>query len=177
LASCRAGNVIGGGDWAKDRIIPDIIHATINKNKVKLRSPNSIRPWQHVLDPLSGYLMLGQKILEKRKEYTGGWNFGPEENEFITVKDIVQNFNKYWNDVSFENDKSREHFHEAKLLKLDCSKAKSLLGWKGVWNTIQCVEKTALWYKNFYLEDTINTSNDLEDYVEEAKEKNLVWTK
>jgi len=96
LASVRAGNVVGGGDWSEDRLIPDIVKATAKRKKVYIRNPEAVRPWQHVLEPLSGYLLLGQKLLEGKKEYADGWNFGPDDESIITVKQVVELSKRYW---------------------------------------------------------------------------------
>lgn len=147
LASVRAGNVIGGGDWSSDRLIPDILRAFEANTPVVIRSPNSIRPWQHVLEPLSGYLMLLQALCEDSERYSGGWNFGPNDEDAKPVKWIVEQMNKNWgDDVSYIQDNSK-HPHEANYLKLDISKSKSQLGWKPIWNINQALEKISDWHK------------------------------
>jgi CDP-glucose 4,6-dehydratase len=166
LASCRAGNVIGGGDWAKDRLIPDIIRA-INKNeRLEIRSPYSTRPWQHVLEPLHGYLMIGQKLLEGKKEFASAWNFGPDEEGNITVEKVVQNIKNIWNKFDFEI-KSQSIKHEANLLNLDCTKAKIKLDWKPIWNSQKTFEQTINWYKEYYENNGIISSIQLEEYIKE----------
>lgn len=178
LASCRAGNVIGGGDWSEDRLIPDIVRSIAKSEKLLIRNPNSIRPWQHVLEPLSGYLMLGQKLLEGKKEFAEAWNFGPNNEETLTVHEIVIKIKEMWYDLNYEilgNQNSQ--LHEANWLKLDCSKAITLLKWKPVWNINSTIEKTVRWYKAFYKKGDILTYQDLEDYVNDAKNKDIEWTK
>jgi CDP-glucose 4,6-dehydratase len=175
LASCRAGNVIGGGDWAKDRLIPDIMRSVSLNKKVSIRNPNAIRPWQHVLEPLSGYLAIGQKLLEEYVQFGEAWNFGPAEEGIITVEEVVLHVKKQWNKIDYEIDRTPTHVHEANLLKLDCSKAYSLLKWKNVWNSETTFEKTAKWYQSFYESNTVLTSNDLQDYIFDAKHKNITW--
>lgn len=175
LASCRAGNVIGGGDWAKDRLIPDIMRSVSLNKKVSIRNPNATRPWQHVLEPLSGYLAIGQKLLEEHFQFGEAWNFGPAEEGIITVEEVVLNVKKQWNKIDYEIDRAPVHVHEANLLKLDCSKAYSLLKWKNVWDSEMTFEKTVKWYQSFYESNTILTSNDLQDYISDAKHKNIAW--
>lgn len=138
LASGRAGNVIGGGDWATDRLIPDIIKAIAQGEKVKIRSPFAIRPWQHVLEPLSGYLTLAEKLYTHGTQYAEGWNFGPVDDDAKTVEWIVQKLCAKWgNKASYEIDKNPQP-HEATYLKLDCSKARQILQWNPRWR----LEKT-----------------------------------
>lgn len=176
LASCRAGNVVGGGDWAKDRLITDIVNATVKGEKVKIRNPEATRPWQFVLEPLSGYLMVGQKLLEGKKEYATAWNFGPTEDGNVKVKDVLKILKKYWEKIEWEIHEDN-FFHEAQLLKLDCSKANFYLKWKNVWNSKQTFEKTILWYKNFYENNKILTEQHLSEYIQSAYEKGLTWVK
>ncbi|MBI3793267.1 MAG: CDP-glucose 4,6-dehydratase [Nitrospinae bacterium] len=146
-ASTRAGNVIGGGDWAVDRIVPDCIRAISAGKPVVLRHPNSTRPWQHVLEPLAGYLMLGKYLREEPKVYSGAWNFGPSSNEGCSVKEvaekIVGRFGK--NGIVVEPGDSKQH--EANLLQLNCDKANLILGWRPRWSLGQTLEATADWYK------------------------------
>ena len=127
LASVRAGNVIGGGDWADDRLIPDIIKAFESGKILNIRSPNSIRPWQHVLEPLSGYLILAQKLYEDSKRFSMGWNFGPRDEDAKPVKWIVNEMHKIWGNNAQWNISEGDHLHEEKYLKLDYSKAKNSL--------------------------------------------------
>lgn len=149
LASARAGNVIGGGDWASDRIIPDIIRAIFNSKSLKIRNPNAKRPWQHVLEPLSGYMLLTEKLWHEGKKYASPWNFGPEDADIKPVSWIVEYFNENWGDkFSWEIDKD-EKPHETQCLKLDATKAKTKLGWKPKWNIETALDKTVKWYRAF----------------------------
>ncbi|MBU0631303.1 CDP-glucose 4,6-dehydratase [bacterium] len=176
LASCRAGNVIGGGDWAKDRLITDIMLSVSQGKKVSIRNPHATRPWQHVLEPLSGYLHVGQKLLEEKKEFGEAWNFGPSDEGSITVEEVIHNVKKHWEKIDYEINQDPSQPHEANLLKLDCSKAHILLKWKDVWDSDTTFEKTVKWYKSFYEEDTkILTEDDLKSYVADAKTKQIEW--
>lgn len=150
LASARAGNVIGGGDWADDRLIPDFIRAIVRGEKLKIRSPFAIRPWQHVLEPLTGYLMLCQKLYTEGAYFSEGWNFGAEDTDAKNVEWITDKICEFWgNGVMYEIDSSPQP-HEASYLKLDCSKAKTLLGWHPEWNLEVTLKMVVGWY-NAYL--------------------------
>lgn len=153
LASVRAGNVIGGGDWAKDRIIPDCIRALETTKVIDIRSPKAVRPWEHVLEPLSGYMLLAQKMWDSPTEYCEGWNFGPDADSVLTVWDvatsIIDNFGfGELRDVSGSN-----ALHEANLLMLNINKAKTRLGWKPRLNARQCAKLTSDWYKRYKTEN------------------------
>jgi CDP-glucose 4,6-dehydratase len=175
LASARAGNVIGGGDWAKDRIITDMMQAASMGETLLIRNPQSIRPWQHVLEPLSGYLLLGQKLLEGRKEYAEAWNFGPHDDGAITVLQVVKEMKKIWSKIEYQVEQDRENLHEAGLLKLECSKARMKLKWKCVWDTRTTLIKTAQWYQDFYEKGQVNTGSQLKKYVSDADKAGLTW--
>ena len=176
LASCRAGNVIGGGDWAKDRLISDIIVAASHGKKVTIRNPQATRPWQHVLEPLSGYLQIGQKLLQEKVEYGEAWNFGPSDDGSITVEDVVKNVKNHWDNFEYELHKDANQPHEARLLKLDCTKAHKLLNWHNVWDSHKNFEKTVKWYKAFYEKQKVLTNLDLQEYIKDANTKSLSWT-
>jgi CDP-glucose 4,6-dehydratase len=148
LASARAGNVFGGGDWAENRLIPDIIRAILSDQKIIIRNPNATRPWQHVLEPLRGYLMLAQ-LLYNNPEYAQGWNFGPDDTVIISVKQLTQKIIEVWGqDISLEIDKNYNP-HEAQYLKLDCSLAKQKLNWKPILKLDDSIEMTVEWYKAY----------------------------
>ena len=174
LATCRAGNVIGGGDWAKERIMSDIIYAIQNNMPLTIRYPKAVRPWQHVLEPLSGYLMLGTKLLEEDVFFAQAWNFGPKEQMHYCVEDLVCSVKKHWNQFEYEILEEKVP-HETSLLLLDCTKALYYLQWEAVWDFQTTVEKTILWYKNFYLQNATATLDDINSYVLEAKRKGLLW--
>jgi CDP-glucose 4,6-dehydratase len=175
LASARAGNVIGGGDWAADRLIPDIMRAVHQNEKVKLRNPQATRPWQHVLEPVSGYLLLGQKLLEGQKALAEAWNFGPSKEEDITVGEIVHQVKRVWPKIDYEIDQTPDQPHEAGTLRLDCAKARTKLQWLPVWNGMEAIEKTTLWYKAFYESNKIVSDEHLDCYIRDAKSKHSAW--
>lgn len=176
LATCRAGNVIGGGDWAKNRLIVDIVKAASKGEKVEIRSPDSTRPWQHVLEPLSGYLMLGWRLLEGKEKFAEGWNIGPNDQESLSVEEAVGIAKSYWDKIVYTLADRSPKLHEAKLLRLDCSKAKIVLGWSSVWSSREAFEKTIKWYKNYYECGEFSTASDLESYVNAARSKKTEWT-
>ncbi len=147
LASARAGNVIGGGDWAKDRLIPDIMRAIIQGKPVHIRNPHSIRPWQHVLEPLSGYLMLAKKLWEDGAAYSEAWNFGPNDEDTRPVSWIVDRLTNEWGKGARWVVDSGEHPHEANYLKLDCSKAKSCLEWQPRWHLEETLNAIIDWHR------------------------------
>ena len=146
-ATARAGNVIGGGDWAVDRIIPDCIRAIENNISIKLRNPKATRPWQHVLEPINGYLMLGAMLHSNPESYSGSWNFGPSTSETLTVDQVANDIVSHIGKGSIEVEKKIEHQHEANLLQLNCDKAKQILGWSPRWDSKKTISATAKWYK------------------------------
>jgi CDP-glucose 4,6-dehydratase len=147
VATGRAGNVIGGGDWATDRLIPDCINALLAGDPVRIRNPHAIRPWQHVLEPLSGYLILAKRLYESGAEYAEGWNFGPADDDAKPVEWIVQRMCELWgNGARYEID-AGDHPHEAHYLKLDCSKARRRLGWQPRWNLEKTLHVILEWVK------------------------------
>ena len=149
LASARAGNVIGGGDWADDRLIPDIIRAIAAGEKVRIRSPDAIRPWQHVLEPLSGYLQLAERLHLDGPPFAEGWNFGPSDQDAKPVKWIVEKLVSLWGEgAKWELDNNLQR-HEATYLKLDCAKAHAGLNWEPHWNLQHALEKITLWHKAY----------------------------
>jgi len=175
LASARAGNVIGGGDWARDRIVTDMMEAASRGKELLIRSPEATRPWQHVLEPLSAYLQLGQKLLEGKKEYAEAWNFGPNDDGATSVVKVVQEMQKIWNKIEYRVEKNRANPHEANLLKLDCSKARMKLHWKAIWNTHLTCVKTAEWYKTYYSQSLVITASQLESYIHDARQADAEW--
>ena len=148
FATARAGNVIGGGDWSNNRIIPDSIKSIINKKKLIIRNPNSTRPWQHVLEPVSGYLLLAKKLYENKKKYSGSWNFGPQGKETMYVKKVVRMLFLFLG-IQKSTITKKGSFKEANLLKLNSNKALKKLNWKNTWNMKKSIRETAQWYKCF----------------------------
>lgn len=147
IASARAGNVIGGGDWALDRLVPDIMRSIMEKRPVQIRSPNAIRPWQHVLEPLSGYLLLAERLDADGRKFAEGWNFGPDDSDARTVQWIVDRLTSDWGERASWRVDSGEHPHEAHTLRLDCSKARNLLGWRPRWDLETALQKIIAWHK------------------------------
>ena len=179
LASVRAGNVIGGGDWAKDRLIPDLFKAAEEEKITEIRNPKAIRPWQHVLDPISGYLTLAQAISTNGNKFVGGWNFGPLGKPQNVIA-VIQKVSSLFPSIKYKISENTNHPHEANLLMLDCSKACEKLKWIPVWGFDDTVEKTTEWYKNFYTQsENINSfsENQINKYCETAINKNITWTK
>ena len=149
IASVRAGNVIGGGDWAKDRIVPDCIRALEVGKDIEIRSPRSIRPWEHVLEPLSGYLLLGQKMMEDPTKYCEGWNFGPNLDAIVNVWEVAEKIVKNYGKGNLKDISDPNALHEAKLLLLDITKSRFELGWKPTLTIDESIELTAEWYKRY----------------------------
>lgn len=177
LSSCRAGNVIGGGDWAADRLIPDMMRAVAQNRKVKIRNPHAIRAWQHVLEPISGYLLLGQKLLEGRKEFAEAWNFGPSADGNTTVHEIIAKVKKVWPKIDYEIKTDANQPYEADILRLDSSKARTKLNWTPVWREKTAVEITAQWYRAFYESNHVQSIHDLKRYIRDAKTRDRVWAR
>ncbi len=170
-ATTRAGNVIGGGDWAEDRIVPDCIRAVQNGKPIKLRNPTATRPWQHVLEPLSGYLLLATRLCDEPDVFSGSWNFGPLSSEVRTVAEVAENivdrFDHGHITVSPWDDKQ----HEAMLLQLNCDKANQVLGWRPRWNVEKTLAMTADWYKAVFEGSEVSsvTREQLKDYFIELQ--------
>ncbi len=149
VASVRAGNVIGGGDWAADRLIPDIIRAVSDGRPVRIRHPHAVRPWQHVLEPVSAYLTLAQRLYVEGPTFGGGWNFGPDENDARPVQWIVERLMASWGDGAAWELEQGPQPHEAHYLKLDCSKARTSLDWRPRWSLTQALDRIVEWYKAY----------------------------
>jgi CDP-glucose 4,6-dehydratase len=145
IASARAGNVIGGGDWSEDRLIPDAIKAFEAKEALMIRNPLATRPWQHVLEPLSGYLILAQALYEKGVNFNGGWNFGPRDDDARSVQEVINLLIKGWGSAATWIQDQSEQPHEAHSLKLDCSKARQYLNWVPRWSLGQAIENITQW--------------------------------
>lgn len=172
MATARAGNVIGGGDWAEDRLIPDCVRYINADEKIEIRNPIAVRPWQHVLEPLSGYLLLGQKLLEGGKKYAEGFNFGPNEDSVLRVAEVAEKACKYYGKGEVVIYK-RDNLHEANLLMLNIEKAEKVLGWTPTYIADEAVKNTIEWYKHFYTKDVDMyefTMNQIKEY-----EGNIKW--
>tara|TARA_B100000886_G_scaffold335267_1_gene292076 strand:+ start:4416 stop:5516 length:1101 start_codon:yes stop_codon:yes gene_type:complete len=182
IASARAGNVIGGGDWAENRIIPDCIKSWSKNLPVNLRNPNSTRPWQHVLEPLSGYLLLASNLNKNSSFHGEAYNFGPESHQNFSVRELVESMSKHWKKVKWNDISNNQKIeaYESNLLKLNCDKALHHMNWRPVLDFKSTVKMTAIWYKSFYEEDINNnqtTIKQISDYTQKAKQKGLVWAK
>ena len=169
IATARAGNVIGGGDWSEDRLIPDIIKAVCANKSVKIRNPKSTRPWQHVLEPLRGYLMLGEKLLEGKKEFATAFNFGPNLQDNLRVEEILKITKNLWDKVDYVLECDSNAPHEAGLLMLDVAKAQKLLNWEPVMNSLESIKYTISWYREFYENGQIVSQEQLGNYIKEMK--------
>jgi len=174
----RAGNVIGGGDWATDRIVPDCMNAWAKNNSVDIRSPNATRPWQHVLEPLSGYLALASNLVESKKNHGEAYNFGPSADQNHSVGRLINEMVKYWSNIHWNDiSQSQKHLHEAGLLKLNCDKALVDLSWMPTLQFEQTVKMTVEWYKHYYQEQPSSmhsyTVSQIEEFTKLAQAKNL----
>jgi len=174
LATARAGNVIGGGDWSEDRLIADVVRAMSGHTALTIRSPKATRPWQHVLECLSGYLLLGRMLLEGRNEYADAWNFGPDPEGNRTVNDVLDIFETHWSGLTRHTTTGPQD-HEANLLYLDSAKAKARLGWRPVWTLNEAVEATARWYQAYLEQGRIESRAQLAQYIEAARAAGLPW--
>ena len=171
LASARAGNVIGGGDWANDRLIPDFFRSILAGKTLQIRSPYAIRPWQHVLEPLSGYLTLCRKLMNEGPVFAEGWNFGSDDNDAKNVEWITRKICELWGGgVMYEINKNPQP-HEANYLKLDCTKAKTLLDWHPKWNIETAIQKIVDWNKSYLANSDMNLVcvRQIEEYFNESK--------
>jgi CDP-glucose 4,6-dehydratase len=147
VATARAGNVVGGGDWAADRILPDAVRSIQKKSVLRVRSPSAIRPWQHVLEPLAGYLLLAERLFEEPARFSGPWNFGPDEASCVTVAELLDVFFENWGAGRWSLASHARQHHEAAILRLDASKARAELGWRPQFELSQAIELTAHWYR------------------------------
>jgi len=166
IASVRAGNVIGGGDWANDRIIPDAVRSFLSGDDLKIRNPQSIRPWQNVLEPLGGYIILAQKLYEE-SNYSGGWNFGPNETDHKTVLEVISMLKKDWKAKNKIIISQSNNYIETKILKLNCTKAYKFLNWAPIWNLEKTIKKLTNWYKEDMVEKKLIKIciSDIEEYI------------
>lgn len=153
VSTARAGNVFGGGDWAEDRLVPDCIRALQSHSPIMLRNPESVRPWQHVLEPLYGYLLLAYQMAEKGSRYTGAWNFGPDADSVVPVGRLADELISLWGSGEWVDCSEYTSLHETAMLSLDCTKAKTFLGWKPRMNLKKALEYTVEWYRDYRRED------------------------
>jgi CDP-glucose 4,6-dehydratase len=184
LGIARAGNVIGGGDWAKDRIVPDCMQAWSKGDVVQIRNPKSTRPWQHVLEPLSGYLMLAVALTEETGLHGEAYNFGPSDDLNHPVSDLIDEMSQYWENVAWNDvSKNNEDLHEAGLLKLNCDKALSDLKWVPTLKFSETVSMTVEWYKEYYQKRETGshfsmqgrTIKQIDEYTQLAKKRRIFW--
>ncbi|OAI18202.1 CDP-glucose 4,6-dehydratase [Methylomonas sp. LWB] len=176
LATARAGNVIGGGDWSEDRLIPDLVRAVAAGETLEIRSPQATRPWQHVLESLSGYLLLGQHLLEERRDAADAWNFGPDAEGNRSVADVLTELQRHWPELHWQIGSDPQP-HEAGLLYLDSSKAKSRLDWRPVWPLDTALAATAAWYQAPLSAKPAVSRAQLQDYSAAAKQAGIAWAR
>ena len=174
LGTARAGNVIGGGDWSEDRLVPDLVRAVSGGKPLVIRSPKATRPWQHVLDPLSGYLRLGQKLLQGDASAATAFNFGPDDAGNQTVETVLGHMRENWPALEWQADAAPQP-HEAKLLHLISDKARAQLGWRPVWTLQQGIAATANWYRQQHDADNILTHDQITVYTQDAAAAGLAW--
>jgi len=174
LATARAGNVIGGGDWAEDRLVPDLVRAAQAGQAAPIRRPDATRPWQHVLEPLSGYLVLGARLLADPADGAEAWNFGPAAADHLSVGTLAERFMAHWDAVRVECDHG-PHPHEAARLHLDCDKASRRLGWRPVWSADTAIARTARWYRRLRETGVVASRDDLGCYAADAAKVGLPW--
>lgn len=174
LATARAGNVIGGGDWAEDRLVPDLVRAAAAGRPAPVRNPSAVRPWQHVLEPLSGYLLLGQRLLSGVVGAACAWNFGPAERGHLSVSEIVEGLARHWPAVGMKVDDG-SHPHETRELRLNWGKARQELGWQPVWSAESMLQRTGDWYRDFYQSGRLRSGEQLDAYVGDARRAGIAW--
>jgi CDP-glucose 4,6-dehydratase len=174
LATARAGNVIGGGDWSEDRLIPDLVRSIKQGMPVEIRSPKATRPWQHVLECLSGYLTLGQKLLERDAAFAEAWNFGPDREGNRQVQQLLNTIKQQWPAAEWHNTEQVQA-HEAHLLQVDSDKARQRMQWRPVWTFEEGVAATAEWYQAWLERSDVISAAQLDRYVKRAGERHLPW--
>lgn len=174
IATARAGNVIGGGDWSEDRLIPDLVRAVAKAEVLEIRSPRATRPWQHVLESLSGYLLLGQCLLDGHRDDAQPWNFGPEPDGNRSVAAMLGTLSTHWPELAWQIAEA-PGVHEATLLYLDSAKARSELGWRPVWNVDQALAATAGWYRAYLHDGHVASREHLDAFSAAARTAGLAW--
>jgi CDP-glucose 4,6-dehydratase len=173
VATARAGNVIGGGDWSHDRLVPDLVRAASSGTTLQIRHPHAVRPWQHVLDPLAGYLRLGERLLAG-DAVEEPWNFGPAADATLPVQALVSLMQAHWPQLRSE-EQPGPHPHEAATLRLDASKAAQQLGWRPVWDAQTTLRSTIQWYRDYYERGQLDSRADLQAYVDTARSGGMEW--
>lgn len=174
LATARAGNVIGGGDWSEDRLVPDIVRSSVSGSPLSIRYPEAVRPWQHVLDSLSGYLCLAAKLLAGDEKCARAWNFGPASDAIFSVSKVLQMMQSYWPELCWSQG-TEVPLKETGFLMIDSTLAQRYLDWSPVWDFQQTVLQTALWYQSYYQTGDVLSQQQLENYQRCALEKGLPW--
>lgn len=176
LATARAGNVIGGGDWGQDRLVPDAARAVAGGAALQVRNPQATRPWQHVLEPLSGYLMLGQKLLQGERAAADAWNFGPGPEGNVTVSALLDTMRGEWPELRWQAEGVAGP-HEARLLHLDSARARAELQWQPVWSLPEGAAATAAWYRGWLAERQVRSGEQLDAYIGAARTARLAWAR
>jgi CDP-glucose 4,6-dehydratase len=175
LATARAGNVVGGGDWSEDRLVPDLIRAVASGSDLEIRSPDAVRPWQHVLESLSGYLLLGQRLLQGDRKNADAWNFGPGVEDHRKIADVLTQMHVFWPNLQW-NVAQTAQAYETQLLYLDSSKARAKLNWQPVWSLDQTIRATAEWYRAFLESGRVESRGQLRQYIDDARRAHATWT-
>lgn len=177
LCTARAGNVIGGGDWATDRLVPDLMRGVAAGEEAILRNPGSTRPWEHVLEPLSGYLLLGQRLFAGDTTAAQAWNFGPAADGVLSVEEVVRRLQEGWPALRYRVQRPEQAPHEAGMLTLDCALARTRLRWRPLWDGPRCFQQTAGWYRAYQERREVISRQQLGEYVAEARREGLGWTR
>ncbi len=173
VATARAGNVIGGGDWSEDRLIPDIVRSMQHDETVLIRSPDAVRPWQHVLESLSGYLLLGKALIEQHVWAATSWNFGPELQGEDSVANVLNKFKHFWPELDWQS--TQATLHETSILRLNSDKARKELNWQPVLKLEQAIEYTAQWYLDYLMDNSVTSEDQLAQYIDLAHSQNVTW--
>jgi CDP-glucose 4,6-dehydratase len=174
LASARAGNVIGGGDWAVDRLIPDLVRAMMVGEPATIRHPNAVRPWQHVIDCLAAYLLIARNLLYGNRAFARAWNIGPRATDTLSVSGVIHQLQEFLPQVSYAVT-GNDGFHEAQYLALDSGALREVGGWQSVWSAREAVEKTADWYSTFTTSGGVRSADDIRSFVNDAQQRQCDW--
>ncbi|HEV3238920.1 MAG TPA: CDP-glucose 4,6-dehydratase [Casimicrobiaceae bacterium] len=174
LATVRAGNAIGGGDWSQDRLLPDLVRAVAADSRLEIRSPNAVRPWQHVLEPLAGYLSLGQRMLARDRDCATAWNFGPEKADHCSVVGLLAKMRTRWPGLAWRTTR-KPGPRETRMLALDSSNARKELGWRPVWSLDTAIGVTADWYRHYLKTGSGESRSQLHRYIADANRARVAW--